>query len=459
MNMRALVGLAIVLFAAVPAIVLAQEAPLRDTPQSKAILGETPQSEAPLRETPLLAGAIADREQELKVIEENLAQGLSARDAIDQEIAALGADRDKISRDLVATTARIRAAEDLIAAAKERFDQAATQENALQRSLDARRDVITDVLAALQRIGRRPPPAVLVQPDDMLKSVRAGILMGAVVPELQADALQLATDLAALAAARKAKDDERAALIEQRRAVLTDQTRLESLVTARQNEIAQRQQQLQSEDDKTQALAAQAKSLKELIARLETDDSNAEKLEAASARVPNASPAPDVPPENRQLKPRVAFQTLRSALVLPVSGSIIKHFGSPDGTGGTEKGVTISTPVSAIVTAPADALVSFAGPYRSFGTLLILNAGGGYHLVLIGMNRVSVRTGQFVLAGEPIGSMGGGAARTAASRIGDLGATSAGDGGPSLYIEVRKDGAPIDSRSWWLPVEKAKARG
>ena len=94
----------------------------------------------------------------------------------------------------------------------------------------------------------------------------------------------------------------------------------------------------------------------------------------------------------------------------------------------------------------------FAGPFRSYGELLIINAGGGYYVVLAGMERISVEVGQFVLAGEPVATMGDGSIRTASALA--LGAAQ-----PILYVEFRKDGAAIDPGPWWAKAELEKVRG
>ena len=90
-----------------------------------------------------------------------------------------------------------------------------------------------------------------------------------------------------------------------------------------------------------------------------------------------------------------------------MNGVRIREFGAPDGLGGTEKGLSISARPGAQVTAPCDGWVVYAGPFRNYGQLLILNAGGGYHVLLAGMDRISVDLGQFVLTGEPVAVMGG----------------------------------------------------
>ena len=102
---------------------------------------------------------------------------------------------------------------------------------------------------------------------------------------------------------------------------------------------------------------------------------------------------------------RSLFRRCVKQVALPVSGRIVRRFGDDDGNGGVMHGDTVTTQSGAIVTAPSDGDVLYAGPFRSYGQLLILNAGDGYHVVLAGMGRISVAPGQSVLAGEPVGAM------------------------------------------------------
>jgi septal ring factor EnvC (AmiA/AmiB activator) len=119
--------------------------------------------------------------------------------------------------------------------------------------------------------------------------------------------------------------------------------------------------------------------------------------------------------------------------------------------GGTEKGVSIAVRAATQVTSPCDAWVVYAGPFRNYGQVLILNAGGGYHVVLAGMERIQVNVGQFVLTGEPVAVMGSGS-QVATTR-------SSSPDRPVLYVEFRKDGAPIDPSPWWATGKGEKARG
>ena len=114
--------------------------------------------------------------------------------------------------------------------------------------------------------------------------------------------------------------------------------------------------------------------------------------------------------------------------------------------------MTIAARSGMRVISPADSWVVYAGPFRSYGNILILNAGSGYHIVLAGMDRIDVVSSQFVLAGEPVAIMG---SRQFAS-LGDLDHTSVQ---PLLYVEFRKDGNSIDPSPWWDRRDENEVRG
>jgi murein hydrolase activator len=152
-----------------------------------------------------------------------------------------------------------------------------------------------------------------------------------------------------------------------------------------------------------------------------------------------------------RLSPAIAFASAKGSFALPVNGVKIREFGGSDGAGGAEKGISLASRPGAQVTTPCDGWVVYAGPFRSYGQLLILNAGGGYHVLIAGMERISVNIGQFVLTGEPVATMG------TTSQVASILAANASQ--PVLYVEFRKDGAPIDPGPWWTANEGEKVRG
>ena len=120
-----------------------------------------------------------------------------------------------------------------------------------------------------------------------------------------------------------------------------------------------------------------------------------------------------------------------------------------DRFGGEAHGVSFAARGGETVTSPCDAWIVYSGPFRSYGQLLILNAGDGYHVVLAGLERISVSLGQFVLAGEPVGTMGTAASAASQGTAENAGQTPSNKSGPVLYVEFRKDGSAIDPSPWW----------
>ncbi|MEL6435598.1 MAG: peptidoglycan DD-metalloendopeptidase family protein, partial [Pseudomonadota bacterium] len=145
------------------------------------------------------------------------------------------------------------------------------------------------------------------------------------------------------------------------------------------------------------------------------------------------------------MTPSAPIASRRGQLSRPVAGTLLTRFGTDDGLGNRAQGETIETLANAIVTAPVDGSVLYAGPFRAYGNLLILDAGDGYHIVLAGMDRIEVAQGQFVVAGEPVGIMG-------SIRLASVAAAAAEKNNPTLYVEFRKDGRPVDASPWWVAI-------
>lgn len=411
----------------------------------------------------------AGRRLELRGLEDTLKASEEQRRKIEGELESMRADRARLNAALIDTAARVRAGETRAAEVEKRLETLTGSQEAIRRSLDNRRGVIVEVLAALQRMGRRPPPAILAEPADILRAVRASMMLGAVLPELRAETEALAADLAELVDLRAKIAADSETLKRDLAALGQERTRLAALVEARQASVSEAEKALGAERERARDLARQATTLKELIERMEREVAaaaraadEARRADAAQARAEEerrraeadqvaariAAPLRDP----ARLAPAAPFAETKGFLPLPAAGRVVKSFGAPDGFGGVEKGLSIATRAQASVAAPADGWVSFAGPWRSWGQLLIVNAGGGYYIVLAGLDRINVDVGQFVLAGEPVGMMGAGGARTAAAVA--IGATD-----PVLYIEFRKDGSAIDPSPWWMKSDSEKARG
>jgi septal ring factor EnvC (AmiA/AmiB activator) len=399
------------------------------------------------------------REQALRDLERRAAESSEASRKLASELERLRADSTGLASALVGAARRSQAAETRVREIEAGLETIVGSEASIRRSLDDRREVTAEVLAALQRLGRSAAPAVLVHPADILSAIRSAILLGAVVPGLREEVERLAGDLAELVRLREIETTERTRLTAELALLRQDDERLDALVRLRRGQLAATEASLAQERARSAALGAQARTLKDLVDRLEAElgaerrDAEAERRRAeAEARQLRERFAAAASRDPVRLAPKVPFAEARGTVARPLTGPVIKDFGAPDGQGGTLRGVVIGGRPKGLVTAPADGSVSYAGPFRSFGRLLIINAGDGYYLLLAGMDQISVETGQFVLAGEPVGHMGETSSLSAA-----FGAVEGS--GPALYVEFRKDGASIDPRPWWAKSPSERVRG
>lgn len=419
----------------------------------------TPVATAPSAVATPSADDIKQRAQELQAARQRQKDAAELQEKLKAEIAAIGQDRSKLNQELIDIAAKVRNVESRIGDAESRLGDLDTREQAIRGSLQSRRSEIVEVLAALQRAGRRTPPALLVSPEDALQSLRTAIMLGSVVPEMRAQSIKLVTDLNELVTVRKTIAAERDQLATDRDGLRVDQTRLASLVDERQKQQSTAEQNMQAEAARALELSRKVDDLQSLIAKMEQDLQSAAKAAAAAkvatekAAAAAASGKPNLAAlkDPGRLSPAIAFVSAKGLLALPVNGTRIRDYGGSNGAGGTEKGISLATRAGAQVTTPCDGWVVYAGPFRSYGQLLILNAGGGYHVLIAGMERISVNIGQFVLTGEPIATMG------TTSRIASILATSVSR--PVLYVEFRKDGTPIDPGPWWAANEGEKVRG
>ncbi|WP_421860146.1 murein hydrolase activator EnvC family protein [Parvibaculum sp.] len=366
-------------------------------------------------------------------------------------------------------------------ASEDRLQGLKGAEAVLTAQLERRRGEMADLLAALTRLDRHPPPALAVRPDDALASIRSALLLGTLVPELQAEAAELRDRLEQLAALRDEIVTERDVLSGAEASLGKERRELQALLDQKLAVQQKFARQAESEEQRAARLSRQATDLSDLIARLESRA--AERLPATRpeprpdpveepvrepARNEETSPIAQ-PREPRQvaiLRPPSAppsmpssrrFSDARGLIRPPVTGTVIRDYGSREG-GAMTQGITIATRADAQIVAPFDGKVSYAGPFRHYGQLLIISVGEGYHVLLAGMTRIDCTVGQNILAGEPVGMMGPPPARDDPAAQDRLAARDETGRGPALYIEFRKDGDPIDPGPWLLMSDK-KARG
>jgi septal ring factor EnvC (AmiA/AmiB activator) len=399
--------------------------------------------------------------------------------ALRSDVAQINEERGKLTGQLQETARLIQKSEAQMSVIEGRRDDLEAQQKLLHGSLAQRHGSMAKLLLAMQSMGRNPPPAIITRREDALQMVRSALLLGRAFPELRAQADELTGRLGELMKVMSAIAVEREKLQSETLRLKEAQTRLASLMETKRHSLGERQRELQEVRMEADEIAKKVSSLSDLISAL--DETVAKRTElgryeaemAGETKLPpppgtsDPAPGPDAGSKGTQvavalgpavtpprmiemapaggpfagspgrMKPAVAFHVAKAQLPLPAHGRRVLSFGETTSNGRKSQGIVIETRHSAQVTSPCDGWVVYAGEFRSYGQLLIINAGGGYHVLLAGLSHIDAQLGQFVLAAEPIGTM------SAAPK------GKAQDNAPVLYVEFRKEGRPLDPDPWW----------
>ncbi|MBY5332390.1 murein hydrolase activator EnvC [Rhizobium leguminosarum] len=450
----------VIVVSADPFIVRAQDA----APEAAQSAPQPAAGPAPPDPAAELAAKRDQTRAELETLSRTISLSTDKVSALQQSIADLEKSTESIRQALIDSAARRKVLEKQILKSEKKLADLGVKEDGIRRSLHERRGLLAEVLAALQRMGRNPPPALLVTPDDALASVRSAILLGAVVPGIRKETDKLAADLASLAALQTASAAEKTSLTATMTNGIEEERRMDLLLAENDKLSRSNAAELGAERKHSEELAGKATSLEGLVVSMESEIASVRDAAAAARqaeenrklltdeqRAQAKALADSGVPDKNRIAPAYPFGELKAKLEVPVTGDILRQFGDADGTGHEAMGMTVATNPETVVTAPADGLVVFAGAFRSYGQMIILDTGDGYHLVLSGMDTINTRQGKFVFSGEPLAVMG-------AKRVASATALALETNRPTLYIEFRKDGKPVDSRPWWTAKDTGKAR-
>jgi septal ring factor EnvC (AmiA/AmiB activator) len=403
-----------------------------------------------------------EAKQKLNKTEQELQSSRVKEQGLAQDLAALAEERAKLNSGLIEAGKRVQASEAKLSETEAKLAELTEQVTVIQNSITERKEAIVKMLSAMQRIGRTPPPALVTRRDDALAVVRSAMLLADIFPELKYQADNLSRELEGLVTVENGIRDQRDKEKSEAERLASEQVSLDRLLEEKRRDTAQGEAELADIRRSTADQAQAVTDLNELVDRLDAQIARVEiaqyDAEVAAERAllareqqqalatPTNESVVEIKPGTKvafaspdRLKPALPFEAAKGTLRLPAQGRQVKRFGETDATGSTLKGISLQTRGEARITAPADGWVVYAGEFRSYGQLLIINTGGGYHILLAGMSRIDVSLGQFVLAGEPIAVMG----NTAAPSQGDDSSR------PVLYVEFRKDGRPVDPDPWW----------
>ncbi len=386
-------------------------------------------------------GNTPDPSTKLGQVEQNLKISKDRQTVLTADIEAAVKAQAEISDKLIALAKNLESQQNAVQKADTKIQKLAAESVIIRSNLAEKEDQLSELLAGLQRLEQNPPPALVVEPKNILQALRGAMMFGAVVPEMRDQALDLQTKLQRLVAISTETQEARKSQEEALTALHASEDELVKLQADQKTLALASAQDLETEKLRAADLATQAKSLKQLLVALEEEKKRVEAVKTAEAK---AQEQAEKLKREALAKPGMVFTLSKGKLEYPVQGTILKQFGADNGLGRTLDGLAVSTMAEANVISPVDGRVEFAGPFRSYGQLLILNAGEGYLVLLAGMKQISAEIGQSVKAGEPLGRMGEGPSSVA------LIGSETDNAHPVLYVEFRKNNDPVDPSPWWI---------
>jgi septal ring factor EnvC (AmiA/AmiB activator) len=397
--------------------------------------------------TPLLAWAQSTPSAE--EVRKKLEAEKHRLDETQKRDKTLRADVEKINQEMKGITARlietgkhIQASEARLSVIEAKQGELEKQEKQLRLSLEQRHGTISALLATLQRMGRNPPPVMVTRREDALTMVRSAMLLAPAIPKLQGQAAELAEELAQLSRVMQTSRAEGERLRAEKARHDEARIKLAALQDAKRKTGVQYEAELASVRQEVARIAESVKEVGDLLSKLDKEFQN----RTPSSGSPKEAVAILAPSGHKgailttgRIKPQIPFAQARGMLQLPIHGLRVISFGEKTAHGSQSKGIGIRTRFGGTVMSPCDGLVVYAGEFRTYGQLLIISPGDGYHVLIAGLSQIDVQVGQSVLMGEPVGVMSLATTTKAAQD----------NRGPVLTVEFQKDRRPIDPDPWW----------
>ena len=428
----------------------------------------------------------------LQALEKQLEQTQAERERLESQAQTSARALETIRTEMIATAKEIQDQEHSLTVLEGRVGELETEATRMTATLGRRDAQMVEALLAIERLALHPSDTLTLSPLSPSDAVRSAILLRSALPSIRQSSATLQGELKELYRVRGEIIERQeqaaagaAALVDKHKrldALSREKADKHEVLLARGEDVTQRVTRMAREaedlhalfaklaeekarrdeaerkaaavraEERRQQAAQQAEHEKEQ--KLAADQAAQQAKAAAAKAAKDATPLPPEKPPEKQLAtlppasaktPSTAaqptgeeavtrsFAKARGTMPFPVAGSLASRYGTATQAAGDAgllaKGITITARAGAQVVAPFDGIVAFAGIFRGYGQLLIIEHSEGYHTLLAGMGHIDATVGQRVLAGEPVGVM-------------------ENDGAPALYVELRRDGQPINPLPW-----------
>ena len=387
------------------------------------------------------AGAVPTQD-DLRRIESRIREERQVQQESQRKAAELSGEVNSVQKQMVQLARTIQEKEESLSTLEQKQKQTRVRQEELEKRLSLTDKQLVQVVTGMQTLALRPPELIFMNPALPVDMVRSQILMRHSLPVIGGINRQTRSDLAELSQVRSDLQRQIVQIRAARTQLAEKSGQMDRLLQQKSLLQAQYQASQNQARERVQALASQASDLKDLLARLEAEQKRQEEqrrqeqmrvTQAAVQRMNQARPSFRMPASGTLLTSRPGapggFARAYGRLAYPVRGEITQKFGETTLSGAHTKGMTITGRPRAQVISPFDGTILFAGPFKNYGQLVIIDNGDNYLTLFAGMDRINPVVGQEVLAGEPIGQMR--------------------ENRPDLYIEIRKNGQPVDPEPWF----------
>ena len=352
-----------------------------------------------------------DELRRLDRLEEQLRQSREHQQQLGAEAERLIMELEELRDGMIVAAQEVLRLEGETTAIEIRLAGMRAEESVKAAAVQSQSEELAAVLAGLARIARRPPETLIAGQGAAVDVVRSSMLLASVLPALGARAETLNAELRAVRGLRDEITEKQLELVLTTDRLEKQRETLTQMLERNNTQQEQTQAERVTERARMEDLAEQAGDLRELIGHLDKEG-------IAGLALPPV--------------PSRSFAQARGQVPLPVQGQVVQRFGAVDALGAVARGLTVETRLEARVVAPFDGKIVFAGPFRSYGLLLIITHGEGYHTLIAGLSRIDAQVGQWLLSGEPVGVAGGEGAEKS-----------------TVYVELRHDGEPINPSPWF----------
>lgn len=346
----------------------------------------------------------------------------SKKAELEKQAKSIQNELDDTKVELVAIAAKIKKNEAKLNTLEKKMGESRKEQDEIEGRLKKDKGSIGTLVLALERLDRTPPEAILARPGAPLETAQSAMLLQSILPNIYGRAESLKKDLKRLDELLSQLDKDKASVQETANELSARQDEIAALLKKRKGLYASTQTGIKEQEVALREISARADNLKDLVSKIEEHEQQARTATLAAAQQGD--------------EPQQAARAVRPTPIprsgsaqLPISGMIRTGYKQTDDIGAESQGLTIEGRPGALVVSPMGGVVRYAGYFKNYGQIIIVEHQKDYHSLIAGLARIDTVVGQSVAAGEPVGIL----------------AKSASDGGkPTLYYELRLNGEPVN---------------